>query len=210
MADSTSRLSYRLSPSQTRNLLEDALSGSDWGPERRTGRVQEHRSARHVCFKQSWQTIIDHHSALRVGFKRDDQQQPCQEIHLPVELPVIVEDLQQIKPSEREAFIEEWLEHDRKKNFDLSAPPLMRITVIRFADNSVTWVWTFHHILMDGRSFLLVLEDFFASYESSCAKREVALPERKHFAEFISWHQSWLESHRQSAGSFWRELFCEG
>jgi len=209
MADSTSRLSYRLSPSQTRNLLEDALSGSDWGLNVEQVVCRSTEALDMSAFKQSWQTIIDHHSALRVGFKRDDQQQPCQEIHLPVELPVIVEDLQQIKPSEREAFIEEWLEHDRKKNFDLSAPPLMRITVIRFADNSVTWVWTFHHILMDGRSFLLVLEDFFASYESSCAKREVALPERKHFAEFISWHQSWLESHRQSAGSFWRELFAK-
>jgi len=120
----------------------------------------------------------------------------------------MVEDQTHLKATDREAFLESWLQQDRQKPFELSAPPLMRVAVIRFADNLVTWVWTFHHILMDGRSYLLVLEDFFACYEALCAGRPVALPERKPFADFISWHQEWMASHHKSAGAYWQKLFA--
>jgi len=153
------------------------------------------------AFRQSWQAILNHHSAQRVGFMRDDQQEPYQEIHPPLELPVFVEERWQLETSEREAFIEEWLEQDRQTNFSLSAPSLMRVTIIRFAGDLITWVWTFHHILMDGHSLLLVLEDFFACYEAFCAGRTMVLPERKPFAKFIAWHQSWMASRNRPSSS---------
>jgi len=209
MRDSTSPLSYSLSPSQTRNLLEDALSMAHRGLNVEQIVCRSTEALNLPAFKQSWQTLINRHSVLCVRFKRDDQQQPYQEVQSPIELPVLVEDRQQLKASERDAFLENWLEADRQAGFDLSAPPLMRVTVIRFADNLVTWVWTFHHILMDGRSFLLVLDDFFDSYESLCAQREVILPERKHFSEFITWHQAWIKSHEKAAADYWRQLFAD-
>jgi len=207
MPDFTPRTSYGLSPSQTRKLLGNALFGAE--------RVQNVEQV--ICtsterldlavFTQAWRTIFDRHSALRVGFGRDEEQQPYQEIHSSIELPIVIEDRRELKASEREAFVEEWRALDRQKIFDLSVPPLMRVTVLRFADDSVTWVWTFHHILMDGRSFVLVLDDFFACYEALCAGNAVTLPERKHFSAFIAWYESWLASRQNSAGSYWQQLF---
>ena len=200
--------SYRVSPTQARMLLAHALVGAD----------QEINLEQVVCrstekldlpaFRQAWQMIINRHSALSVGFKRDENQQPFQEIHSPIELPISVVD-RPVEAADREAFIEEWLRQDRQRPFDLSSPPLMRVTVLRLAENDVIWVWTFHHILMDGRSYLLVLEDFFSCHESLCLGRPVELPERKHFSEFVSWHQDWMAAEQKSAAAYWQELFAK-
>lgn len=161
------------------------------------------------AFRESWQAILDHHPALRVSFGRDAANEPFQEIHASLEMPLFVEDRRELDPSEREGFLEAWLEQDRKKSFRLSEPPLMRVTVIRFAEDFVAWIWTFHHILMDGRSFMLVLDDFFACYDAAAAGMSIALPERTPFSEFIFWHQSWLAANRDAARIFWRQLFID-
>jgi amino acid adenylation domain-containing protein len=207
MRDSSAEPSYRLSPVQkvfegSRVELEEGLN-----IEQVICRTTEALNL--SAFEESWQTILDHHPALRAGFRRDAHDEPYQEVHSPMEVPITVEDRRQLDPSEREAFFEAWLEQDRQINFHLAEPPLMRVTVIRFADDAVTWVWTFHHILLDGRSFLLVLEDFFACYEAVCAGKTVALPERKSFSEFISWHQSWVAENETKTKLFWRQLFTD-
>ena len=191
MSDAASRPSYRLSLFQTKSFFVDLLFGGNKGLNIEQVVCESTEGLDLSAFRQSWQTIIDRHSALRVGFNRDEQERPYQEIHSPVELPVLVEEHLHVKAAEREAFVEEWLERDRRSSFNLATPPLMRVTVLRFADNVVTWVWTFHHILLDGRSFFLVLEDFFACYEAVCAGRSVVLPERRHFSEFVSWQHDW-------------------
>ncbi|MCE0524001.1 MAG: amino acid adenylation domain-containing protein [Methylacidiphilales bacterium] len=207
MHASISQSTYRLSPAQ--KVFEASRFEADKGLNVEQVVCTSSEALNLPAFRQAWQTIIDRHSALRMGIKHDDQEEPRQEIHSPVDAPVFIEDRRDLKASERDAFIEERLEQDRRANFKLSVPPLMRVTVIRFADNLVTWVWTFHHILLDGRSFLLVLEDFFACYEAHCTGAAPLLPERKHFAEFIAWHESWMASHQASAKSFWRQLYRE-
>ncbi|MBI9097866.1 MAG: amino acid adenylation domain-containing protein [Spirochaetaceae bacterium] len=50
-----------------------------------------------------------------------------------------------------------YLKEDRKTPFDLHSPPLMRFCLIENPDMTITFVWTFHHILLDGRSALELL-----------------------------------------------------
>ena len=209
MGNAISRLRYPLSPSQARNFLEDAVAEADRGLNIEQVVCSTSEDLNLPVFRESWQAIAKRHPAVCVKFGRDDQQRPYQEISTPVDLPILEEDRHHLKASERDAYLETWLQQDRQAGFDLSHPPLMRVTVIHFADNLITWVWTFHQILMDERSLRLVLEDFFACYESSCAGRPVVLPERKPFSEFVSWHQEWMKAHQASAESYWRNLYCD-
>ena len=205
MRDSTKEPSFRLSP------VQKVFEGSRFEPGEGLNIEQvvctTTESLNLPAFRESWQEILDHHAVLRAGFRRDEKGEPVQEIHSPLEIPVVVEDQRSLDAAEREGFLDAWLEKDRQASFRLSAPPLMRVTVIRFADDLATWVWTFHHILLDGRSFMLVLDDFFQCYEAACAGKSVVLPERTPFSEFVTWHQNWLATHREEAAFFWREIF---
>jgi NRPS condensation-like uncharacterized protein len=62
--------------------------------------------------------------------------------------------------------MEALLGDDRKQGFDLRVAPLVRFTVVKPDARGTRLVWTFHHILLDGRSIPLVLEDAFAAYQA--------------------------------------------
>ena len=53
---------------------------------------------------------------------------------------------------------------DRARGFDLAAGPLMRFTTVRTSETQTAILWSFHHLLLDGRSFPLVLERVLAHY----------------------------------------------
>ena len=206
MAPSATPLSYPLSPAQTRSFLEDSLPAAKLGLniEQLVCRTREEFDA--ARFKKAWSTVINRHAALGVDFRRDSQQHPYQRVHRNVQVPVSVEERPEKTAAEIEGFMERWLEDDRRHLLDFTDSPVMRFAVFRFGDQSVTWVWTFHAIVMDTRSAVLALEDFFTCYESLEPGRDVFLPKRVPFSEFIAWQHDWAATHEESARAFFREL----
>ena len=97
----------------------------------------------------------------------------------------------------RAAFMAE----DRTLGFDLATPPLQRVTLIRLAESEWIMVWTFHHILMDGRSFPIVLREMFALYDAAQGRRQCS-PVRRPFRDFVAWYGA---KDFSGAESFWRE-----
>ena len=59
-----------------------------------------------------------------------------------------------------------FLERDRRTPLDLNSGPLQRLTLIRNAPGSYQLVWTFHHILIDGRAITALLQQVFALYDN--------------------------------------------
>ena len=49
----------------------------------------------------------------------------------------------------------------------MTQAPLLRLSLFRMDENDFRFVWTFHHILVDGRSRLLLLQEVFSRYEAS-------------------------------------------
>ena len=58
-----------------------------------------------------------------------------------------------------------FLEKDRTTPLDLTEGPLQRLTLIRHSPESYQLIWTFHHILIDGRAITALLQQVFALYD---------------------------------------------
>ena len=58
------------------------------------------------------------------------------------------------------------MREDRELGFDLSAAPPMRLTIAKHSQDSYWILWSFHHALLDGRSFPTVLGTVFELYDS--------------------------------------------
>ena len=56
------------------------------------------------------------------------------------------------------------LAQDRAQAFDLAAAPLTRMTLIRHGTSSWEWVWTTHHLIADGWSLRIMLEELLEDY----------------------------------------------
>jgi natural product biosynthesis luciferase-like monooxygenase protein len=76
---------------------------------------------------------------------------------------------------------------------------------VRLADAEWVLLWTFHHILMDGRSFPLLLGDAFDVYDALRSGEEPRLPSRRPFREFVAWQRG---RSPEGSSAFWGELLA--
>ncbi|MGB8506874.1 MAG: condensation domain-containing protein, partial [Pyrinomonadaceae bacterium] len=157
------------------------------------------------AFTRAWQQVVARTPALRTSFEWNDLDAPLQIVHRCVEMPCEYEDWSHLSPSEQERSAVLYAEADRRRAFDLTAPPLMRLRLFRLGADEYEFIWSYHHILLDGWSLPLVLGDAFACYEALARGREWSAPQRRSFADHVGWLQTRDEA---AAKEFWSDALA--
>ncbi|MGH7833449.1 MAG: non-ribosomal peptide synthetase, partial [Candidatus Binatia bacterium] len=152
-------------------------------------------------FKRAWERIAERHPVFRTSFRWEGVDEPRQEVHRQVQIPVEEQDWRHFASGQQEERLRAYLEADRLRGFDLAVAPLMRLAFFRFSQAQYRVIWTSHHVLFDGRSRLLVLKELFALYEAFCSGRDLVLDSPPPYRNFIDWL-----SHKEFSGAegFWR------
>jgi amino acid adenylation domain-containing protein/non-ribosomal peptide synthase protein (TIGR01720 family) len=140
-----------------------------------------------IAFAQAWQAVVDRHPVLRTAFAWEGLERPLQVVRRGVELPWTEEDWTGVAPAEIPERLAAWLAADRARPFDLARPPLMRATLLRLGERQHRFVWSFHHLLLDGWCFSLIFGDVFAFYQAAVAGRAVHLQPVRPYRDFIAW-----------------------
>jgi amino acid adenylation domain-containing protein len=143
-----------------------------------------------VALRQAWAIVIDRHPVLRTDFRWADLDEPQQVVHAQVEVPWEQQDWRGTADAEQERRLTNLLEADRRRGFDMACGPLLRFTLLRCCENKSRLIWTFHHALVDGRSFAPVLREVFAHYEALRAGTELRLGLPRPYRDYISWLQT--------------------
>ncbi len=117
-------------------------------------------------FRRSWEGLLAAHQVLRSAFYHAEFDLPLQAVYDKVELPFFEIDISDLSREEQEVWINNYLLKDREKGFDLTAPPLMRVHLLRLGESRHTMVWTCHHILTDGWSTPILLQGLFDQYKA--------------------------------------------
>jgi amino acid adenylation domain-containing protein len=157
------------------------------------------------AFLAAWERVVARHAILRTSFRWRDLPAPRQDVHRRASLPVTRIDLRGRAPAEQRARQRAFLAADRARGFVLTEAPCARLALLRVDDSRTDFIWSFHHLLLDGRSFLTVLREVFAHYEALRAGRELQLPEPRRFGDYIAW----LEARAPDASAgFWRALLA--
>ena len=155
-------------------------------------------------FRKAWQNAVDHHHVLRTSFIWKEVDAPLQVVQKNITLPWTYLDWSNISNDEQAQKIETFLKEDRKQGFDLEQPPLMRCAAIRITPNKHRFVWSNHHILMDGWSLPVLIRDVISSYERSLAGLSLEGFPTRHYRDYILWLQDQSAS---EAEIFWRRTF---
>lgn len=119
------------------------------------------------AFKAAWQATIDRHAALRAGFLRSALAQPVQVTAHTAAVELAFLDLGAL---DAEAQAKAWAARCRAEidaGFDLAAPPLMRLVLARLSPRRHLLAWTHHHLLLDGWSIAIVLQDVLALHAAA-------------------------------------------
>ncbi len=115
-----------------------------------------------------WAWASERHPVLRTSFRYDDGD-PRQFVHEHAPMPFEQRDHSRLSETAREDELGRFLEEDRERGFDLKKPPLARLTLFTHGPKNHVLVWTFHHVILDGRSFTQVLREVFERYDRADA-----------------------------------------
>ena len=154
------------------------------------------------AFRQAWQQVIQQHPILRTAFIWEGVAEPVQVVKRAVPLPLVEEDWTHLTSEEQGERLSAFLEADRQRGFDLAAAPLMRLTLIQTAAQTHEFVWSFHHLLLDGWSGPLLLEELFGRYEALRQGQSLSLTSSRPYRDYIAWLQQ--QDHNEAA-VFWRQ-----
>jgi NRPS condensation-like uncharacterized protein len=76
----------------------------------------------------------------------------------------------------------------------------MRLALFQVSESDYQFIWTFHHVLMDGRSFAIVLKEVFAFYDAFCQGQDLQLQQPRRYRDYIQWLQQQDLSQQKATG----------
>ncbi|HKW30178.1 MAG TPA: amino acid adenylation domain-containing protein, partial [Verrucomicrobiae bacterium] len=193
--------SYPLSPMQ-QGMLFHALSSREAGVDVEQIFCTTPENLDVPAFERAWQRVVDRHAVLRTIFHWSGLAEPCQEVQPQTAVEFKFEDWRETSPAEQKGRFETALQADRERGFSLSEKPPMRVALFRLGEAVCQFLWTFHHLLIDGRAVVLVLNEVFACYEAFVRGGDPDLPAPRPYREYIDWlqRQDW-----SAAETFWRQ-----
>lgn len=153
--------------------------------------------------REAWRRVIERHDILRTSFHWPGGSEPFQRVDDEAEMPWRVLDGKEWSSEQGDTIWRTVLEDDRTRGFQMNQAPLMRCGLTEFNGRETRLLWTFHHILMDGRSISLVLEEVLSFYEELGRRERRERPAPKPFGEFVEWLSQLDE---KPAARYWKEL----
>jgi amino acid adenylation domain-containing protein len=136
--------------------------------------------------------IVRRHEVLRTTFTMGADE-PMQLINPPFELTLAVEDLRVLPDEVREAEALRLSTEETQRPFDLANGPVFRVRVLRTGEEEHVVLFTMHHIVADGWSSGVLVEEVMALYGAYAEGRPSPLPELPiQYADFALWQRELL------------------
>ena len=139
--------------------------------------------------------VLERHEILRTNFPELDGS-PAQVLREEIFPELAIYNVGHLGPLERATAIEGEIQKLAKRKFDLASEPLLRIALIRAAEQDHFIVLTAHHIICDGWSigiFFAELKSFYEAYSRGRTVRRTQLPIQ--YGDYALW-----ERDRQTSG----------
>lgn len=156
--------------------------------------------------EQALTEILRRHEALRTTFaaKGDDA---IQVIHEEPNLSFTQEDFAALTEAEQTPRVHEIIREEINKPYDLTSGPLFRARLLKLADDHHVLVVCMHHIVSDGWSIGILVNEFVAIYDALSKGEQHALPPLDiQYADFAMWQRDWLEGEALNRQiQYWKE-----
>ncbi|MFB2892402.1 amino acid adenylation domain-containing protein [Aerosakkonemataceae cyanobacterium BLCC-F50] len=191
---------YPLSPMQ-QGMLFESLYAPDSGVyvEQMTSTLTGNLNV--SAFEQAWQQLVAHHSIFRTAFVWESLEQPVQVLYRQIEVKVERLDWRELSAVEQEQQLQLFLDSKRQQGFDFGIAPLLRLYLIQCSEITYEFVWSFHHILMDGWSLPLVFQDLLNCYQAIVLGQSLDYQPALNYRHYIAWLQ---QQEQKLAEEFWR------
>lgn len=160
------------------------------------------------ALEQSFVSLINRHESLRTVFVENEEEGARQVIGpLVTQFSIPVASLE--KTDKQQAEAKRLVEKEISLPFDLSKGPLIRAKLIQLQDHKYVFVYVIHHIVSDGWSVNVMINELLGFYQNVVTNRPDQMPAlRIHYKDYAVWEQQQLndeqlEKHR----TYWINQF---
>ncbi|HEK1769412.1 TPA: amino acid adenylation domain-containing protein [Pseudomonas putida] len=151
-------------------------------------------------FHAAWQATVQAHDILRTAFVWEgDLAQPLQVVRQQVEVPFSVHDLRDLDAPA--PALQALADAQRQQGFELASAPLLRLLLVDLGQGRHHFIYTYHHILMDGWSHAQVLSEVLQHYNGQAQEAP-----RGRYRDYIDWL---ARQDQQGNQDFWRAQLAE-
>lgn len=161
------------------------------------------------AIEQSFAFLLARHEILRTTFDMVDGQP--RQIIAPVDgydFKVKFEDVRAKKYTE--AQLDKIVQKEAYQPFDLSDGPLLKVRLMHLADHEYLMMFTIHHIICDGWSNGILVNEVLLCYHSICNSETPNLePLKVQYKDYVMWEKDQLSGKRlEMLKSYWGSLLA--
>lgn len=149
--------------------------------------------------------LVKRYEVLRTFFVTSGVKEPVQAVLRERKLMPEYINVQRQTKEQQIAFIEDYLNKTRKKGFDLTKDILLRIAIVQTEEDKYELLWTLHHIILDGWSTGIILNDFIQIYVDVCNGRPIREDIRNQFDPYVKW----IRSKNRKDVTFWKNYLAD-
>uniref|UniRef100_UPI0028AEE8A3 non-ribosomal peptide synthetase n=2 Tax=unclassified Pseudomonas TaxID=196821 RepID=UPI0028AEE8A3 len=152
------------------------------------------------ALQRSFDTLLARHESLRTHLVQDGEhllQTAAPEARIHVQCDSVSEQTLMARVAE-----------DVARPFDLQQGPLLRVSLLQLAADEHVLVLVQHHIVSDGWSMQVMVEELVQLYAAYSQGQDLALPELPiQYADYALWQRRWMEAGEKARQlAYWQEL----
>ena len=196
---------YPLSSMQ-KGMLFHAISAPQSGVDIQQIMIGLQDSFDQDLFVQAWQQVAQRHAILRMSYQWEDVDTPVQFVHEHIEIPLHRHDWRALPAADQAKKLLLFKQEDRLTDFQLDQPPAFRLNLFQMGEADYRCLWTFHHILLDGRSFPIILRELFTIYDALRQGETVEIPEPRPYGDYLQWID---QKEFAPSEPFWRSFLSQ-
>ncbi|WCW05020.1 non-ribosomal peptide synthetase [Pseudomonas aeruginosa] len=153
-----------------------------------------------VALQRSFERLAQRHESLRTRFRQEGLR-TVQVVDADGQLQVSRHSLANVDDASLRAAVEA----EMARPFDLRTDALLRISLFEVAPNDHVLVMVQHHIVSDGWSMQLMVEELVQLYAAYSQGREAALPALPiQYPDYAVWQREWMEAgERERQLAYW-------
>ncbi|MFT5822329.1 MAG: amino acid adenylation domain-containing protein/FkbM family methyltransferase [Crocinitomix sp.] len=163
-----------------------------------------------ALFQRAFDSLIERHEILRTVFKEDsnssdEQDNLRQWIIKTDDFGFEIEYKDYRDEENNEANVQNYIDEDAYKTFDLENGPLLRASLLQTDDEKYVFYFNMHHIISDGWSIDVLSKEVFTFYNAFQTNVEPTINElRIQYKDFSIWQLSQIETEAyQAHKAFW-------
>ncbi|MET9686096.1 amino acid adenylation domain-containing protein [Streptomyces coeruleorubidus] len=153
--------------------------------------------------------LVRRHASLRTRLVAEGDE-PLQVVDADAHVPVRVEDLRHLPQAEREREADDLARREAQRPFDLARGPMVRVRVLRLAEERHLLLLTMHHAVSDGWSVGVLIRDLGALYTAARGGTAASLPALPvQYADYAAWQRRFLDAGaREEQLAYWKDCLA--